>query len=525
MAVSQEGTRVGRVCLVGSLPIMQLGIDLGTTRTLVAAADRGNFPVVSFLDSAGDSIEHIPSAVALSGSRLVYGFEALAAHDDGAPIVRSFKRQLADPGVTMDSRLQVGDLQVPLVDVLTGFLAHVRQQIVRDSTISRHLSRNQSLDVAVAVPAHAHSAQRFLTLEAFGRAGFDVRAMINEPSAAGFEYTHRQGHTLSSRRTKVIVYDLGGGTWDSSLVRVDDKAHEVLDSLGINRLGGDDFDELLALEALGIARVPRDNLTDDQWAQLLEECRIAKERLAPQTRRIVVDVMDEPTVVPVDRFFEAVAPLVERTIEAMGPLVGGLDDFADFAEVAGIYLVGGGSSLPIVARMLRSKFGRRVHRSPYPAASTAIGLAISQDPDAGYSLADRLSRGLGVYREAHGGSQLAFDALVDRDLQVSLDSDVVVTRRYRAAHNVGWFRFVEYSMLDETGQPRGDLAPFAEVVFPFDSALQNSEDLRGIPVERRQHGPEIEERYRIDRHGIMHLEIRDLDTGFETRRSLTLPAT
>ena len=199
----------------------------------------------------------------------------------------------------------------------------------------------------------AHSAQRFLTLR-LGRAGFDVRAMINEPSAAGFEYTHRQGHTLSSRRTKVIVYDLGGGTWDSSLVRVDDKAHEVLDSLGINRLGGDDFDELLALEALGIARVPRDNLTDDQWAQLLEECRIAKERLAPQTRRIVVDVMDEPTVVPVDRFFEAVAPLVERTIEAMGPLVGGLDDFADFAEVAGIYLVGGGSSLPIVARMLRS---------------------------------------------------------------------------------------------------------------------------------------------------------------------------
>ncbi len=503
---------------------MQLGIDLGTTRTLVAAADRGNFPVVSFSDSSGDACEHIPSSVALVGSRLVYGFDALSAHEDGAPIVRSFKRQLADPGVTMDSQLRIGDLSVPLVDVLTGFLAHVRQQIVQDSTISRHLSRNQSLDVAVAVPAHAHSAQRFLTLEAFGRAGFDVRAMINEPSAAGFEYTHRQGHTLSSRRTKVIVYDLGGGTWDSSLVRVDDRAHEVLDSLGINRLGGDDFDELLALEALGVAGVPRDNLTDEQWVALMDECRIAKERLAPQTRRIVVDVADAPTVVPVKLFFDSVAPLIERTIHAMAPLVGGLDDPTDLAEVAGIYLVGGGSALPLVARMLRAQFGRRVHRSPYPAASTAIGLAISQDPDAGYSLADRLSRGLGVYRESHGGSQLAFDALVDRDLEVSLDRDVIVTRRYRAAHNVGWFRFVEYSMLDESGQPRGDLAPLAEVVFPFDPELQRVDGVERVPVERRPDGPEIEERYRVDRHGIMHLEIRDLDTGFEIHRSLTLPS-
>ena len=99
---------MGRVCLVGSLPIMQLGIDLGTTRTLVAAADRA-ISCCLLPRLSGDSIEHIPSAVALSGSRLVYGVQALAAHDDGAPIVRSFKRQLADPGVTMDSRLQVGD--------------------------------------------------------------------------------------------------------------------------------------------------------------------------------------------------------------------------------------------------------------------------------------------------------------------------------------------------------------------------------------------------------------------------------
>ena len=84
----------------------------------------------------------------------------------------------------------------------------------------------------------------------------------------------------------------------------------------------------------------------------------------------------------------------------MVPLVGALD--AD-SGIAGIYLVGGGSSLPLVGRMMRERFGRRVHRSPYPAASTAIGLALAADPDSGFTLVDRLSRGIGVFRESQGG--------------------------------------------------------------------------------------------------------------------------
>lgn len=498
---------------------MKLGIDFGTTRTIVAQVDRGNYPVVSFLDADGDPAEHFPSVVALDGSRLVYGFEALAAQAKGAPLVRSFKRLLADPDVSLDTTMTIGKVTLPLVDVLTGFLTALRHALLTRSNMVGQLPQNEPIDAAVAVPAHAHSAQRFLTLEAFRRAGFEVRTMLNEPSAAGFEYTHRQGRTLNSKRTRVIVYDLGGGTWDASLVRVDDRDHEVLDSLGINRLGGDDFDELLAWCAITEAGTTRTDLGDAGWELLLDDARSAKENLSPQTKRVALDVADRQVVVGVDAFYRAAAPLVERTLEAMEPLVGGLDS-DKMADVAGIYLVGGGSGLPLVARVLRERFGRRVHRSPYPAASTAIGLAISLDAEAGYSLRDRLSRGFGVFREAKEGAELAFDPIFDRSQAVTDDSEVIVTRRYRPVHNVGWFRFVEYTRMDADGHPRGDIAPMGQVIFPFDPDLQGRKGLRGVPVTHRDGNNEIEERYVIDRHGIVSVHITDLGTGFTVSRQL-----
>jgi molecular chaperone DnaK (HSP70) len=115
-------------------------------------------------------------------------------------------------------------------------------------------------------------------------------------------------------------------------------------------------------------------------------------------------------------------------------------------------LVGGASELPLVARELRERFGRRVRRSPHAAASTAIGLAIAADPDSGFTLTDRLSRGFGVFRDRDGGATLRVrSADRARSLRTSVDVDVTVTRRYRAAHNVGVFRFVEHSRLGPGG--------------------------------------------------------------------------
>ena len=506
---------------------MDLGVDFGTTRTITAIADRGNNPVVGLTDPLGDSHDWFPSVVALSGGRLVHGFEALAAAEEGAPMLRSFKRLLAAPDFGPETLVRLGDAAFPAVGVLESHLRALKTALVESG-----IDWEDVESTVIAVPAHAHGAQRFWTLESFRRAGFPVTAMMNEPSAAGFEYTHRQSRTLSSKRTRLIVYDLGGGTFDASLIKADGTAHEVIDSLGVNALGGDDFDRVLATLAVGAAQAsgastpgttgsPLDALPAGELEELLLACREAKERLTPQTRRIALEVGGDVVMVGVNDFYAAATPLVEESLTAMLPLLGGLDaESADLSEVAGIYLVGGGSGLPLVPRLLRERFGRRVHRSPYPAASTAIGLAIAADAQSGFSLTEKLSRGFGVFREISDGRALGFDAILDRSLTVPDQGEQVVVRRYRARHNVGDFRFVEYAQLDPSGHPAGDIVPFGRIVFPFDTALQEQSAELPIPVERRHEGPEVEERYVIDRNGIVTVRITDLDTGFAVEESL-----
>ena len=278
---------------------------------------------------------------------------------------------------------------------------------------------------------------------------------------------------------------------------------------------------LLVLAEVALERAGRraGSLTTPELEALVDDCREAKERLAPQSKRIVLEVAGVPLVLGVDEFYAAATPLVEQSLAVMDGLVASLAEDEALASVAGIYLVGGGSGLPLVSRLLRQRFGRRVHRSPYPAASTAIGLAIAADPASGYSLTDRLSRGFGVFRERDAGHSLGFDQIFSRD-EVLPDSGVLtVTRRYQAAHNLGWFRYVEYSSVDDAGEPRGDLVPFAEVLFPFDSALQGGGSLADVTVERREGGL-VEERYTVDANGIIAVTITDLTTGYSQSHAL-----
>lgn len=492
---------------------MRIGIDFGTTRTLVAAADRGNYPVVSFTDEEGEAHEHLPSVVAEVDGALVFGLEATRAIRAGRPALRSFKRLLARPDANATTEVAIGRVTIPLLELLGAFAASVRDAIEARSNAPRKRG-DRRLEAVIAVPANALSGARFLTLDAFRSAGFEVIGMLNEPSAAGFEYTHRQGATVTARRTRVLVYDLGGGTFDASLVRVDGHRHDVLATAGEPRLGGDDFDAALLDLALAEART---SVGDDARLALLEQCREAKERILPQSRKIVLDLaaVGGPSAVSigVEAFYEATLPLVERTVDAMRPLVPGLDE-EGLTDVAGIYLVGGGSGLPIVARALRDRFGRRVHRSPYPAASTAIGLAIAADDASTFALSDRFGRSFGVFREADGGRAVSFDAIVPPETPVPSAGAIEIKRRYRAHHNVGHFRFVECRALGEGGAPQGDVVPFGEVWFPFDPGLRAA-DCAKTPVERRRDGPEIEETYAVDPTGLVSVRIRDLDSGYE----------
>ncbi len=497
---------------------MRFGVDFGTTRTVVAYPDRGNYPLVSFVDGAGDAHDWVPSVVASTPQGLIYGFPALDALQAGAPGLRSFKRPLASPSVTPSTTCRIGDLDVPILGVVTGFL----QALATDIRAAGVCDPDEPLEIIAGVPAHAHGAQRFLTIEAFRRAGYSVLGLVNEPSAASFEYTHRQARSITSKRNQVVVYDLGGGTFDASLVDVDGTRHDVVSSLGINQLGGDDFDVVLAACACEKAGVDVLTLPDEDYAGLLDEARDAKERIAPQSKRINLDVAGVEVTVPITDFYQAAGPLVEQSMDAMAPLVlaDGTEDLAD--DVAGIYIVGGASGLPLVARMLRERFGRRVHRSPYPGGSTAIGLAIAADPTSGYTLTDRLSRGFGVFRELDAGRHLSFDPIVDRQQTLGAGETVAITRRYQAAHNVGRYLFVEYDGLGPDGSPQGDLTPFAEVSFPFDPGLQTDGSYEGAVVVRTDGGPLIEESYTIDAYGIVKVSMTDLVTGYSQTSELAV---
>src|SRR5467141_5454000 len=316
---------------------MRFGIDFGTTHTVVAMIDRGNYPVVSF-----EHHDSIPSIVSLdSNGELVFG-----RTEPGWTVLRSFKRLLAD--AHPDTEVRIGNRAVRLADLLTGFLSQVRDDLLYRSNAG--LRKKDRIEVAVSVPANASTAQRLMTLDAYRRAGFDVKAVLNEPSAAGFEYAHRFRETVTSKREYVLVYDLGGGTFDASLIHMEGRANEVVTSSGISRLGGDDFDGAIA--QLVLAQRGSGTLTD----HLLDEVREQKESLTPNTRKFVVD----DTVIPVDEVYDACMPLVEQTLAAMEPAMRdprrGSDEVS-WSELAGIYVVGGASSFPPVYRALREQFG------------------------------------------------------------------------------------------------------------------------------------------------------------------------
>lgn len=491
---------------------MRLGIDLGTTRTIVAFHDRGNYPSVAFVTPEGDWVDHFPTVSAEVNGQLVHGLDAEAAEREGAPSLRSWKRLLAT--TRQDETITIGRVAVTPAELVTGFLSALRRDLAARSNVAKLV--REPLEAVISVPANAHSTQRFVTLDAFRRAGFATRAVINEPSAAGIEYAHRHANTLSARREHVIVYDLGGGTFDAALVHIAGGHHDVALTSGIPALGGDDFDRALldlAMERAGLAGGPT--------PRGLAECRGVKESIHANTKKIVID-LDTPVVIPVSDFYDRVRPLVEATLTALEPIVSALGQDEIAGDIAGIYMVGGASGLPIVHRVVREHFGRRVHRSPQPAAATAIGcaiLAVEGEAAEPLALSERLSRHFGVFREAERGKRSVFDPVFEKGTPMPARGadPVVAVRRYRAAHNIGHFRFVESAHVDDRGDPTGDLTPHADVFFPFAADLTGAA-LPDAPVSRLPgDGPWVEERYEVDAAGVIAVTITDLDAGRASR--------
>jgi molecular chaperone DnaK (HSP70) len=302
---------------------------------------------------------------------------------------------------------------------------------------------------------------------------------------------------------------------------MEDETHTVVASAGLADLGGDDFDEILANLALVSAGRDdeRESLSDSESFRLLEECRERKESLNPNTRRIVVD-LDRvregwgEVSIAVATYYEGCRPLAERTVGVLEELLAGHPD----RSIETLYVTGGGSELPAVARVLKETFGRAVRRSAYMRSATAIGLAISADARSGYVLRDRFAHHFGVWREADHGRAVAFDLLFPRGLELPRQGapPLRVVRSYRPVHNVGHFRYAEATQIGDDGQPSGDLTLWDDIQFPFDSALRGVDDLALVDVSRKDEGAscEVKEEYSCDASGIVKVTIRNLSVAY-----------
>jgi hypothetical protein len=326
----------------------------------------------------------------------------------------------------------------------------------------------------------------------------------------------------------MVVYDLGGGTFDASLVALDDNVHHVIASEGIPSIGGDDFDQILAdlaLDAAGIPAKERDAITAGGWFRLLDECRTKKEALNPNSRRVIIELENvnpawRTVEVPVPAFYAAARPLVDETLSATEDLLAKHEQ----THFDVLYLTGGGSELPLIARMLRERFGRRVRRSAYARSATAIGLAIQADRPDTYRLSEQLSRFFGVWREADHGSRITFDPLFLKGTQLPASSEpaLKITREYTPVHNIGHFRFLECSHRAPNGEPTGEVTLWDDIRFAFDPKLASSANLDAerVLISTQASLQRVQESYACDASGSISVTIENCSSGYSRTYNL-----
>ena len=185
-------------------------------------------------------------------------------------------------------------------------------------------------------------------------------------------------------------------------------------------------------------------------------------------------------------------------------------------ELGGLYLVGGSVAFPPVARSLRTQYKRKIQLAPEPHAATAVGLAMSSDPEAGILVKEATTRYFGVWREADSGREKVFDPVFSKNILPEGDDPIVIRRSYRPSHAVGHLRFLECTSLTADGQPAGDLTPWRDILVPYAPELAGRPDLARLASQRQAVVADvITEIYTYDLNGQIEVAIANHNRDYQ----------